>query len=108
MDNSVTSVSREFRVGLSWSGPQDARSPRFSEFLAQNWLTVEEQVIIGSPTDLSDIEISRNTHRRTHSFRLCSLDGLVLQSTYNPANCHGRRCGSALVVRVKFMLLNLH
>ena len=42
-------------------------------------LTVEERVIIGTPTDLSDIEISRNTHRRTHPFQLCSLDGSVFQ-----------------------------
>src|SRR5258708_38781674 len=36
MDNSVASVSREFRVACPGRGPR-CQIPQFSEFLAQNW-----------------------------------------------------------------------
>src|SRR5712692_8149666 len=36
MDNSVASVSREFRVACPGRGPK-MPDPQFSEFLAQNW-----------------------------------------------------------------------
>jgi hypothetical protein len=43
-------------------------------------LAIEERIVIGTPTDLRDVEIPRNAHVRTHSFQLRSFDSPVLQA----------------------------